>query len=413
MADDAGRQVAVMADNAGRQVAVMAEDTGRTVAVKVDDAGRQVPVAAPNANLGASGTAAPVIRVLQVVRPAAGGIREHVLSLIRYSDHVAVHHALAAPSDFIHNLPDGLHCAKRHDLDIAAKPHILRDLSAANRLVSLVTTEIDVVHAHGLRAAWVAAIACRRKAFLLVVTAHNLPPSSRMTRIAVGVIAPAARRWIAVSQSVADGLMQYGAPPDRITVIPNGVDVDRFQSDVCMDLHFDGIDDTFVVGCVARLSPEKGVDVLLAAMRQMPDVPVVIAGDGPSRASLEADGRHGVFFLGRVDDILAVYKSCDVIAIPSRSEGQGIVALEAMAAGTPIVASRVGGLAEMLTDGETALLIPPDDPKALAAGILRLRDDETLREKLAENGLRLVRERYDVRPCVNRVASVYRALIRN
>jgi len=98
------------------------------------------------------------------------------------------------------------------------------------------------------------------------------------------------------------------------------------------------------------------------------------------------------------------------VAVPSRQEGQGIVALEAMASGLPVVASGVGGLAEMLADGETALLVPPDDPAILASALARLRDDPALRERLATNGRTLMREKYDIRRMVQAVEEVYRAV---
>ena len=165
-----------------------------------------------------------------------------------------------------------------------------------------------------------------------------------------------------------------------------------------------------MVGCVARLSGEKGVDVLLKAAGRLPDVGFVIAGDGPEREGLHRQSPPNVQWLGRVPETKAVYAAAAVMAIPSRQEGQGIVALEAMASGKPVVASRVGGLAEMLTDGETALLVPVEDADALAAALTRLRNDPALRARLAANGRALVEETYDIRRMVEAVEQVYRTL---
>ncbi len=111
-----------------------------------------------------------------------------------------------------------------------------------------------------------------------------------------------------------------------------------------------------------------------------------------------------------MSDVLPLLAAADVFAVPSRREGQGIAALEAMAAGLPVVASRIGGLADMLTDGETALLVPPDDPDALAAALSRLKSDARLRKKLAENAAPLVQARYDVQQML---ASVTEAVCRS
>ena len=151
------------------------------------------------------------------------------------------------------------------------------------------------------------------------------------------------------------------------------------------------------------------MDVLLRAAALVPDMSFLIAGDGPEREALHRQAPPNGQWLGRVPDTRTVYAAAEVIAVPSRQEGQGIVALEAMAAGRPVVASRVGGLAEMLTGGETALLVPPDDPRALAAALGRLRDDPALRARLAANGRALVEAKYDIRGMVAAVERVYRS----
>ena len=96
--------------------------------------------------------------------------------------------------------------------------------------------------------------------------------------------------------------------------------------------------------------------------------------------------------------------------MPSRLEGQGIVALEAMASGVPVVASRVGGLAEMLTDGETALLVPPNDPAALAGALRRLSQDAALRRSLSDRAKILVNEKYELTTMVRAIEAVYAEL---
>src|SRR5207245_5777728 len=138
-----------------------------------------------------------------------------------------------------------------------------------------------------------------------------------------------------------------------------------------------------IVGFSCLLGRLKGVDVLLRAAATLPGLLVEVAGDGPERPGLEAIDPSATF-LGwqpRLDDLLARW---DVFALPSREEAFGIAALEAMAAGRPVVATRVGGLPELIEDGLTGLLVPPDDPAALAAALARLAADPALRARMGQ-----------------------------
>lgn len=350
----------------------------------------------------------PPLSVLQVVRPAAGGIRQHVLSFIGASDPARAIHSIAAPVAFLHDLPADTP-AHNLPLEIAARFAPLADLRAARRLAKLART-VNLVHAHGLRAGWIAAIAQSVRPFPFVLTAHNMAEGGLPARLAVTHIGRRAQVVIAVSQAVAGSLVTLGMPPAKLRIVPNGVDVEAFAQ---LPLRADArqalglTEDTFTVGCIARLSPEKGVDVLAQAAAALPDVPVLVAGDGPQRAVLQASLPANVRLLGRIPDTRALLAAVSVLVVPSRREGQGIVALEAMAARVPLIASRVGGLAEMLTDGETALLVPPGDPAALAHAISRLRDDTALQAHLSAHAACLVRERYSHRRTVAAVLDVY------
>lgn len=353
----------------------------------------------------------PLLAVLQVVRPAAGGIRQHVLSLIGASDPARAVHSIAAPVAFLHDLPADTP-AHNLPLEIAARFAPLADLRAARRLAKL-AHKADVVHAHGLRAGWIAALAQSVRPFPFMLTAHNMAEGGLPAQLALKHIGRRAQAIIAVSQAVADSLTALGVPPAKLRIVPNGVDVEVFaqlppRADARQALGF--IEDTFTVGCIARLSPEKGVDVLAQAAAALPDVPVLVAGDGPQRDVLRASLPANVRLLGRIPDTRALLAAVSVLVVPSRLEGQGIVALEAMAAGVPLIASRVGGLAEMLTDGETVLLVPAGDPAALARAITRLRADPALQAHLSANAARLVRERYSHRRTVAAVLDVYAEL---
>ena len=350
------------------------------------------------------------IRVLHVVRPATGGIRQHVLSLLNGLDPAQIVSSVAAPPEFIAQVADAPQLFASVPLSITPKISP-SDLRVSRRLGQFQPQFSDIVHAHGLRAAWVAALAHRRRPFPLIFTAHNVVEGSLAVRLALSFVSRHCTKIVAVSQSVADGLIICGVPRSQIEVIPNGIDAGYFtpsaNSRAEARAAFGLPETAFIVASAARFSPEKGLDVLVEAARSRRHMTFLLAGDGPQFETLSRDLPPNVKLLGRLDDVRPLLFAADVFAVPSRREGQGIAALEAMAAGVPVVASRVGGLAEMLTDGETALLVPPGDPEALAAALSRLHSDSRLRHNLAESASALVKSRYSLSPMLERLAALY------
>ena len=352
------------------------------------------------------------VRVLQVVRPALGGIRQHVLNLVDGLDPAQVTLSVAAPPAFVREVlaHPGLHATI--PLDIATRLSVARDLLAARRLAHVLPQFAEIVHAHGARAAWIAALAHRHHPFPLIFTAHNLIGRDLPSRLGIPFVGFHCARVLAVSPSVADSLAACGVPRAKIQVIPNGIDLghfdpserDRTAARAALALP----ESAFMVAAAARLSREKGMDTLLSAAGQRVGMTFRIAGDGPLKAALLRQAPPNAKLLGRLADVRPLLAAADVFAVPSRREGQGMAALEAMASGVPLVAARVGGLADMLADGETALLVPPDDPDALAAALSRLQSDSRLRQRLVANALALVRDRYDLRPMLDAVTEVYR-----
>lgn len=148
---------------------------------------------------------------------------------------------------------------------------------------------------------------------------------------------------------------------------------------------------------VGGLVRQKGVDILLEAFQGIKaaekGAELWIVGDGRERPRLEAlaRGLEGVRFLGHREDLTAVFDGASVLVLPSRAEGFGLVLLEAMASGVPVVATRVGGIEEVVEDGVNGLLVEKEDPRALAQGILKLLKDGGLRERLVRNGLATAR----------------------
>lgn len=199
----------------------------------------------------------------------------------------------------------------------------------------------------------------------------------------------------------------FKLPRDKVIVLPNGIDLEEF--DAFKPEH--GERDNYalpwekIVFFTGRHVYDKGVDLLIECARillqRRSDVKFVISGDGPMRMHLEWLARsYGlgdkVLFTGRLPDnvLYKVMKLADVIVIPSRYEPFGIVALEAMAAAKPIVATQIGGLAELVKEGETGVLVPPESPEALAVSIERLLDNPELAKDMGLKGRKRVEELY-------------------
>ena len=209
-------------------------------------------------------------------------------------------------------------------------------------------------------------------------------------------------------------------PPQRLSVIPNGIDCERFARAAPADRLVLGIDPHMpTLLFVGRLDPVKDLTTLLDAMGHLPEhcpAQLLIVGDGPDRARLEQRsirlGLTGrVRFLGYRDDVPAILKAADIFVMPSLWEGFGLAALEAMAAGLPVIASRTSGLAELVLPGQTGLLVPSRDIPALAAAIVRLVQDAPLRERLGVAGQTRARHSFSLASMVTGYAHLYRRIL--
>jgi len=203
---------------------------------------------------------------------------------------------------------------------------------------------------------------------------------------------------IAISAAAREGLVSRGVPAARIDLVHSGVDVGRFDGPPGRDEEARekmGVPrGRAVVAIVAQIHRRKGHDVLLRALARLPrDVaPLCLAaGTGPEGdAMLDLARSLGIAsevrWLGQVEDVRGVLRAADVVAMPSRAEGLGVAAIEALAAARPLVASAVGGLPEIVRDGVEGLLVPPEDVAALASGLARCLADAPLRERMGEAG---------------------------
>ena len=227
-----------------------------------------------------------------------------------------------------------------------------------------------------------------------------LPSTSRSQNQIFRMLSRRVRAFGGVSRSVCTATeAELGLRPGSVTLLYTGV---PSVTGAGGDPPLGGTQrERFAIGAVGRLVPEKGFDVLVRALAGLPEADLVLMGDGPERAGLEDLGRElGVLdrmtFTGWVEPPWVAQRRCDVLAVPSRVEGFGLVAVEALLAGIPVVASRVGGLTEVVEDGVTGLLVPSDDPEALAGALRQLEGDSVLRAELAERGRADARRRFSV-----------------
>jgi colanic acid/amylovoran biosynthesis glycosyltransferase len=243
----------------------------------------------------------------------------------------------------------------------------------------------DVVHAHWLPSALPAL--ATGKPLVVQVWGTDLELARRIPKLA-GPLLRRARVVVAASGFLADGARALGARSVR--VIPNGL---------ALPAELGKTDEPPHILYVGRLSEEKGILELLEGSRGLPRV---IVGDGPLRDRVpDAAGFVPPGELG------AYYERAAVVCVPSRREGYGVVAREAMAHGRPVVATRVGGLADAVEDGVTGLLVPPGDAGALRAALERLLGDETLRAELGSNARRVAEESYSWAVATESLSSAY------
>lgn len=229
-----------------------------------------------------------------------------------------------------------------------------------------------------------------------------------------------AQRVIAISQAVRDALIADGVRPDRIVVVPSAVDIEYSASPVQPSIrHALGLPENGRVAVsLAALTPEKDQSSMVAAaallVRDLPNLHWVIAGEGPLRNQLEqhiaAAGLSERFhLLGQLPDPHTALAGADVCVLSSTSEGLGSSILAAMASGVPIVATRVGGIPDLLDTG-AGLMVSPGDPLAFAAAVRRVLTEPELREKLIRIG-RGEATRYSVPGMAERVLGVYRSCV--
>lgn len=290
---------------------------------------------------------------------------------------------------------------------------------------------VDILHTHlfdpsvvGLAAGALARTPAR------VVTRHYSDYHTRIDRpvhVALDRLCTRlAHRVIAVSQHTAEHLVQAeGAPPDKIRVVHNGIDFARVRISspeapqrIRAEL---GLAGRRVALIAARLHPEKGYEHLLRAVPAVaagvPDFTLLVAGAGPFEAQYRALSAalgcgDAVRFLGFRRDLPDLMAACDVLVLPSLAEAFGLVAAEAVYLGVPVVASRIGGIPEIVDGDVDGLLVPPGDDRALAEALVRVLTDRELCRRLAGAGREKIAGRFAFEHMMREYERVYDTLVR-
>jgi L-malate glycosyltransferase len=307
---------------------------------------------------------------------------------------------------------------------IPLAPRAELDLAAAWRLSRVVKQlKPDLVHAHDPHGVAMASIA------LSMSAQPRTPRLVASRRVDFHMRQSALSRWkyrqvecfICASDAIRQIVVSDGIPRNRTVTVHEGIDLGRVAAAPRAELHKELWlpHDAPLVGNVAALVPHKGqrhlVDAAGLVLPKQPDARFIIAGEGELRPQLEHQIRQHhlekhVILAGFRTDILSLHKAFDIFVMSSVTEGLGTSILDAMACGKPVVGTTAGGIPEVVAEGETGLLVPPRDPRAMADAITRLLSDRALRERMGAAGLARVRQCFSAEIMVKKTLEVYQRL---
>lgn len=371
------------------------------------------------------------VKVLQITTHLnIGGISNYILSLSKALKNSGVEVVLASSGGELEGEFRSLGISN-NSVNIMTKsefsPKVFISIPS---IVSLIRRErIDVIHAHtrvSQVAAWLASFVT---GVPFVSTCHGYF-KNRARRI----LDTWGRKVIAISAAVKKHLIDdLGVKGSRVDLVYSGLDADKFsikysEEEVNAIKRSLGIGEKTVVGTIGRLSPVKGQIFFIEAMPEIlktrPDAAGLIVGSGPEESRLKSRVsalglESSIKFIDSVTasgadavtDTRKVLAVMDVFVFPSVREGLGIALLEALAAGRACVASRVGGIEDIITDHENGLLAGAGDVTGIAKSILELLSDDSLRARMADNGRRLVREKYTLERMARETVKVYKSVL--
>ena len=280
--------------------------------------------------------------------------------------------------------------------------------------------KIDIVHARSRVPAWIAYFACRRTNAIFITTCHGYYRKHFFSSV-MGW----GKRVIVLSNVIARHMIEdFSVPYERIKLIPRSVDLEKFKY-VSPDTKRK---DEFNIGIIGRITPLKGhlhfIKAMAKVSRVVPRIKIWIVGDSPASKQAYKEQvqvlvkRLGLWhcteFLGTQRDIPGILSNLDLFVLATTThEAFGRVIVEAQASGVPVVATKVGGVVDIIDDGVTGLLVYPSDPASMAEAALKIFKDKQLALSLAENAYKKVKEKYNVELMVKNTLDVYQDALNN
>lgn len=306
------------------------------------------------------------------------------------------------------------------------------DLTAVKKLSHMIKEEnVDIVHSHQPRVDFLGAIASKITKTPMVITRH-LPISD--SYIGQGKIKiyqfvdslmtmRLADKICAVSKEIAVDLIdKEDVPKDKIVVVYNGIDCDKFREKLLEGVirkEFNLNREIPLVGIIARLNRQKSHQYFLEAafevLKKIPETKFLIVGDGPLRKdheklAIKLGIESKVIFTGYRTDIAQIISELDIVVLSSLAEGLPVVILEAMAMGKPVVSFKVGGVSEVIEDGNTGILAEPKDTMALAKGIVMILKDKEKADKMGRLGEETIKKTFSLETMIKKYEEIYYSL---
>ncbi|MBC7100074.1 MAG: glycosyltransferase [Methanobacteriales archaeon] len=330
--------------------------------------------------------------------PHLGGVASHTYNLAKQLKEKGYHISiLTYPHEKIEDKND-IKVSSAPTINIKGLRGLIFTLTATHKLIKIIRKEdIDIIHAHyiippGL-IALIGSIITGKPYYVTVHGSDALILSSKsILRPIIKLILRKASKVLVVSKKLAEKVTELGIPQEKIMITYNMVDTKIFNPQIKTTFREEIGTKKPIILFVGNLVPQKGVEYLLKAKKLLKrDSKLVIVGGGPLLKKLKnmvkEENIEDVIFTGPRTDINNIMAAADIIVLPSVSEGIPIVLLEAMAMAKPIIATKVGGIPEIV-DESVGILIEPKNPKKLANAIDKLLSDEKCRKKLGENGLK-------------------------
>lgn len=308
------------------------------------------------------------------------------------------------------------------------KKEIIKFFHLVFRLTCLIKKEkFDLIHSNDIHSAQYSVLAARLAGVPSILHIRNTGLAGWLgwkNRFIFKI----ATKIIAISGEVKESLLEIGVAADKIQIIHNAVDLDEFNLDISGKAYRDEIgvaDGELLIGVVGRIAPHKGQDIFIKAIPDIlnffPNAKITIVGEDSTPngdfiiqlqqliAELKLEAK--VCFSGFKANVPQIMKALDVLVVPSLSESFGRVVIEAMAARTPVVASEVGGIPDIIVNGVNGILVPVKNPRAISEAVIKLLSDKSLYYNISQNSRKTAEELFSIPKHVGNVERLYQSLI--